>query len=148
MAPTDDVLRSAGYLLMKAGHQIGGELDAALASVGVNGRELLVLSFVRAADGLSQQELSTRLGLDPTIVVGLVDGLEARGLMTRSRHPVDRRRNVLALTDDGTVAHDTAVAAARRAEDAFLAPLTPIQRTQLATVLRAVMAPRLGWLDP
>ena len=40
-----------------------------------------MLSFVRAADGLSQQELSARLGLDPTIVVGLVDGLEERGLM-------------------------------------------------------------------
>ena len=146
--PDDDVLRSAGYLLMKAGHHIGADFDAALTSVGVNGRELLVLSFVRAADGLSQQELSGRLGLDPTIVVGLVDGLEARGLMTRSRHPADRRRNVLALTDAGVAAHDSAVAAARRAEDAFLGPLTPRQRTELATALRAVMAPRLGWLEP
>jgi DNA-binding MarR family transcriptional regulator len=148
MARTDDdVLRSAGYLLIKAGLHIGADFDAALASVGVSGRELLVLSFVRSADGLSQQELSARLGLDPTIVVGLVDGLEDRGLMTRSRHPADRRRNVLALTDAGIAAHDAAVAAARRAEDDFLAPLTARQRLELATALRAVMAPRLNWLE-
>ena len=58
------------------------------------GREFLVLTFVRAADGLSQQELSARLGLDPTIVVGLVDGLEDRDLdvpPTRPRRPPPQR---------------------------------------------------------
>jgi DNA-binding MarR family transcriptional regulator len=148
MSTTEDVLTSAGYLLMKAGHYIGVEFDAALTSVGLTGREFLVLSFVRASAGLSQQELSERLGLDPTIVVGLVDALEGRRLMTRAKDPADRRRNVLSLTAKGRAAHDAAVAAASAAEDAFLAPLTPTQRAQLAKALRAVMSPRLGWLDP
>ena len=51
------------------------ELDA----LGLTGREFLVLTFVRTGDGLSQQGLSERLGLDPTLVVGLVDALEDRG---------------------------------------------------------------------
>ena len=67
--------------------------------------------------------------------------------MTRSKDPADRRRNILALTADGIAVHDAAVAAAGRAEDAFLAPLTPTQRTQLRSALRRVMAPRLAWLD-
>ena len=147
MTPADDVLSSAGYLLLKAGHYIGSEFDAVLTTLGLTGREFLVLSFVRAADGLSQQALAARLGLDPTLVVGLVDGLEDRSLMTRSKDPADRRRNVLALTAEGTAVHDAAVAAAGRAEEAFLDPLTPRQRTELRTALRAVMAPRLPWLD-
>lgn len=147
MAASDDVLGSAGYLLLKAGHYIGVEFDAALDSLGLNGREFLVLSFVRTGDGLSQQALSERLGLDPTLVVGLVDTLEHRALVTRTKDPADRRRNLLALTADGVATHDAAIAAARRAEDAFLEPLTAGQRTQLRTALCAVMSPRLPWLD-
>ena len=148
MAPADDVLTSAGYLLLKAGHYLGTEFDAALTSIGLTGREFLVLSFARAADGLSQQELSERLGIDPTIVVGLIDALEARGLMTRRKDPADRRRNLLGLTAAGRAVHDKAIAAARRAEDAFLRPLSASQRRTLRTSLRAVMAPRLPWLEP
>jgi len=146
MTDDDDVLRSAGYLLMKAGHHIGVEFDAALTSLGLTGRELMLLSFVRAASGLSQQELSARLALDPTIVVGLVDALEARGFVRRAKDPADRRRNVLSATAEGEAVHDAAIAAARRAQDDFLAPLSPTQRRQLAKALRAVLTPRLAWL--
>lgn len=148
MTTQDPVLTSAGYLLLKAGHYIGQGFDAALAGIGLTGREFLVMSFVLAADGLSQQELSGRLGLDPTIVVGLVDGLEDRGLMTRQRDPADRRRNVLAMTTGGAALHADAVDAAVRAEDDFLAPLTPAERDELRGVLLTVMQPRLPWLAP
>ncbi len=147
MAPADEVLTSAGYLLLKAGHYISIEFDAALTSIGLNGREFLVLSFVRADDALSQQGLSERLGLDPTLVVGLVDTLEDRALVTRTKDPADRRRNILAVTAEGRAVHDAAIAAARRAEAAFLAPLSATRRTELRRALRTIMAPRLPWLD-
>jgi DNA-binding MarR family transcriptional regulator len=147
MDASDEVLTSAGYLLIKAGHVIGMEFDAALDALGLTGREFLVLSFVRAARGLSQQELSTRLGLDPTLVVGLVDGLEGRHLMRRAKDPTDRRRNLLSATDEGLAVHEKAVAAAGRAEAAFLAPLSVPERDALRVALRRVMAPRLAWLQ-
>lgn len=146
MSPPDAVLTSAGYLMLKAGHYLGQEFEAALGELGLSAREFLVLSFVRAADGLSQQELSARLGLDPTIVVGLVDALEERGLMQRQRDPADRRRNVLSVTVAGDAVHDEAIDAAARAEADFLAPLTPAQRDELRGWLQAVMRPRLPWL--
>jgi DNA-binding MarR family transcriptional regulator len=148
MSADENVIRSAGYLLMKAGHYIGMEFDTALTSLGLTGREFLLLSFVRSGPALSQHELGGRLGIDPTLIVGLVDGLEDRGLMKRAKDPADRRRNVLTATDEGVAVHDAAIAAARRAEDAFLAPLTPTQRTQFAKALRAVLSPRLSWVDP
>ena len=77
--PPDPVLTSAGYLLIKAGHYIGQEFEAALADARPLGSRVpRARRSSRAADGLSQQELSARLGLDPTIVVGLVDALEDR----------------------------------------------------------------------
>ena len=147
MAPADSVLTSAGYLLLKAGHYLGLEFEATLGDVCVSAREFLVLSFVRATDGLSQQELSARLGLDPTIVVGLVDALEERGLMQRRRDPADRRRNVLSATPAGDAVHVDAVDAAAKAEADFLAPLSPAQRAELRGWLQAVLRPRLAWLE-
>ena len=106
-----------------------------------------MLTFVRAADGLSQQELSARLGLDPTIVVGLVDGLEDRDLMSRRRDPADRRRNVLSVTAAGEALQADAVAAAARAEADFLGPARSRPAQELRRWLLAVMQPRLPWLE-
>lgn len=146
MPTSDPVLTSATYLLLKAGYYIGQDFDAALADLGLSGREFLVLSFVSAAEGLSQQELSGRLGLDPTIVVGLVDALEDRDLLTRTRDRTDRRRNVLELTSAGRRLHARAVAAAAAAETEFLAPLSAADRERLRQLLHTVMRPRLRWL--
>ena len=136
MAPADDVLTSAGYLLLKAGHYIGIEFETALDALGLSGREFLVLTFVRTADGLSQQGLSERLGLDPTLVVGLVDALEDRGRSFAARRiPADRRRNILSLTPAGVAVHGEAVAAARRAE-------AVVPRPAVAGAARPSCAPR------
>ena len=143
----DSVLTSAGYLLLKAGHYVGQRVRRGADPLGLTAREFLVLGFVGSADGLSQQELSARLGLDPTIVVGLVDALEERRSDdARTRDPADRRRNMLGLTAAGTALHEEAVAAAGAAEAAFLEPLSQAQRTELRRLLHVVMAPRLPWL--
>lgn len=142
----DDVLSSAGYLLMKAGHYIGVEIEAALAGLGLTAREFLVLSFVRSHDELSQQQLSERLTLDPTLVVGLLDSLEQRGLLTRRKAPTDRRRNVLGLTAAGRGVHDRAAAAARATEQAFLADLSAPGRREFRRALTTILAERLPWL--
>src|SRR3990170_2106563 len=72
-----------------------------LAPVGVSGRELGVLLLLDGRDPESQQQVAGRLGVDRTTMVGLLDGLEAKGLVARRADPGDRRRNVLELTGDG-----------------------------------------------
>jgi DNA-binding MarR family transcriptional regulator len=142
----DEVLGSAGYLLVKAGHYIGMAFEQAMRDCGLSMRELLVLSFVAHTEGLSQQELSDRLGLDPTIVVGLIDGLEDRDLVVRAKDPDDRRRNVLAVTTAGRRLRSKAVAAAEAVQDDFLAPLDGDRRELLREALSVMMVPRLAWL--
>src|SRR4051812_15835116 len=101
----DPVLTSAGYLLLKAGTQFHSLIDDVLTELDLTGRQFLVLTFAGSTDELSQLDLSRRLGLDPTIVVGLIDGLEARTLMRRVRDPADRRRYLLELTPAGRKLH-------------------------------------------
>ncbi len=140
------MLTSPGYLLLKAGTQFHVVIDEALASLGLNGRQLLVLTFVGSEEHLSQKMLSTRLGLDPTIVVALVDELEGRKLLVRERDPDDRRRHRLRLTAPGRKLHAKALRTVTDAEREFLTPLDRGERAELRRLLVATMTPRLPWL--
>src|SRR3954469_12662843 len=122
------MLTSAGYLLLKAGTHFHTVIDAALEALGLNGRQLLVLTFTSSEEHLSQQMLSVRLGLDPTIIVALVDELEDRGWLLRERDPDDRRRHRLRITPKGRKVHAAAVRAVTVAEREFLAPLDRSER--------------------
>jgi DNA-binding MarR family transcriptional regulator len=145
-AAPDPVLASAGYLLLKAGTQFQGVIDEALAAVGLTGRQFLVLTHVDRDDTLSQQDLSRRLGLDPTIVVGLIDDLEGEGLVRRERDAADRRRYLLALTADGRRLQRRAAAAVGAAEAEFLGALDASERARLRALLERVMRSRLPWM--
>jgi DNA-binding MarR family transcriptional regulator len=140
------MLTSAGYLLLKAGTQFHAVIDDALAALDLNGRQLLVLTFVGGEQHLSQKMLATRLGLDPTIVVALVDELEGRKLLARERDPEDRRRHRLRLTAAGRKLHTRALTTVTWAEQEFLAPLDRAERAELRRLLVATMTPRLPWL--
>jgi DNA-binding MarR family transcriptional regulator len=59
------------------------------------------LSFVNRNIGSSLLEVANHLGLTPPSTSRLVDGLIARGMMTREDHPADRRRVQLTVTHRG-----------------------------------------------
>jgi len=104
------------------------------------------LSVVCESKSESQLEVSRHLHLDPTIVVGLVDELETRGLLTRQRHPDDRRRSVLALTPAGVKLLRKATARTTAAEQAFLADLAPAEQRTFRESLARVVVPKLDQL--
>jgi DNA-binding MarR family transcriptional regulator len=148
MAAVDPVLTSAGYLLLKAGTQFHAIIDDALATLDLTGRQFLVLTFAGGPSTLSQSELSARLNLDPTIVVGLIDGLEERAAIRRERDPADRRRSLLELTAAGRRLQAKAAAAVATAEREFLGPLSAADRKDLRRLLLEVMQQRIPWMAP
>ena len=89
------------YLLKHAQLGLAGLTAEALAPFGVSGRELAVLTVLAGQEPGSQQQAAQRLGVDRTTMVGLVDALEAKGLVRRHAHAADRRRNVVELTEAG-----------------------------------------------
>jgi DNA-binding MarR family transcriptional regulator len=59
------------------------------------------MALIAANPGCSQSDIARETGVDKSVVVALVDLLEARGLAERTRSTRDRRRNALTLTAAG-----------------------------------------------
>lgn len=112
------------HLLKHAQLRLASVTASALEPHGITGRELAVLRVLAGHEPASQQQAAQRLGVDRTTMVGLLDGLEAKGLVARQPDAGDRRRNVVALTGAGQQALRTGGQAAVTAETGFLATLS------------------------
>jgi DNA-binding MarR family transcriptional regulator len=66
-------------------------------------RDLAVLS-VLAVRPLSQSQLGALLHVNRTVMVSVIDGIEAAGYACRDRDPADRRRYALRITSEGRAA--------------------------------------------
>ena len=91
---------------------------------------------------MGQQELGQTMGVDPSVLVTLLNPLEADRLVTRERDPADRRRHLVALTPAGDGHLASAARAQRTTEDAIFAALDDSQREQLRTLLLALRGGR------
>jgi DNA-binding MarR family transcriptional regulator len=109
-----------------------------LEPLGISGRELSVLLLLQAREPESQQETAVRLRVDRTTMVALLDGLEGKGLVARQADPTDRRRNVVALTDQGRRTLEKAVRASDKAEGRLLQGLDESEQTQFRALLARV----------
>jgi DNA-binding MarR family transcriptional regulator len=88
---------------------------------------------------ISMRELAERLKSDPSNVTGLIDRLEARGLVERRPDPQDRRIKGLALTSAGARLRERLFARLYSAPRSVAALSEPDQRT-LRDVLQRVLA--------
>ncbi len=127
------------YLLKHATMRLHALTDAALAPLGLDGREMGVLLVLANGEPTSQQEAAQRLGIDRTTMVALLDALAHKGFISRRPSPEDRRRNVVALTEEGHTAVARAVKAADEAEHEFLGNLPPDAAHHLRAALRTVV---------
>src|SRR6187402_1266499 len=89
---------------------------AVSAPHGLPTGSLTVLALIAANPGSSQSALARRAGLNKSALVGIVDGLEQRGLAARDRSASDRRRNQLTVTPAGEAAMQALYAAVSREE--------------------------------
>jgi DNA-binding MarR family transcriptional regulator len=116
-----------------------GRRAAETAPDGLRPRHVIALTLLNEQGAMSQQALATALSLDPSNVVGLLNELEERSLITRRRDQADRRRHIVELSDKG--ADELALAATRLGliEDTIFAALTTEERETLHSLLsRAV----------
>lgn len=74
---------------------------AAADSVGLGTTESSAISYLAVHGARGQSELARDLNLTSSAATALVDRLEQHGVAERARHPTDRRRTTLRLTDRG-----------------------------------------------
>ncbi|RDK05456.1 MarR family winged helix-turn-helix transcriptional regulator [Cupriavidus lacunae] len=95
------ITRSIGFFLNRARNTLLMEVDAALQDLGISGQQMgIVLSLDRGV-AATPYELSKLLGIDTGLMTRMLDKLEAKGLLARSRSTSDRRVVNLTLTEKG-----------------------------------------------
>jgi DNA-binding MarR family transcriptional regulator len=93
--------RSVGFLISQLGFFSSKGFMEALEPIGIDPREFLLMRFVAATEGQSQQALAERLAVPASRMVALVDRLEEAGFIERRPDPEDRRVRGLHLTRKG-----------------------------------------------
>jgi DNA-binding MarR family transcriptional regulator len=141
--PPPPLAKRLGYLLKHAQLRFFELSAAALAPLGVSGQEAAVLRAIDCPDPLSQGDVALRMRIDRTTMVALIDDLEHKDLAQRRQDPLDRRKNVVELTDRGRDILQRANQVAEEAEQTFLSPLSPEQRERFIAALRTLTAGRL-----
>src|SRR3981081_1243233 len=113
--------------------------ETTLAPGGLRPRHLIGLQLLSEQGPASQQGLADALSLDPSNVVGLLNELEERGLITRRRDRADRRRHIVELSPLGEDELGVAYARLSDVEDELLSALNTQERATLYDLLvRAV----------
>jgi DNA-binding MarR family transcriptional regulator len=109
-------------------------------SHGITPVQYAALQAVANATGVDQRTLARSIGLDTSTTGGVVDRLEARGLLLRNANPDDRRVRLLTITDDGRALLQAAIPAMLRAQQRILEPLPPAERNEFMRMLRTLVA--------
>lgn len=111
-------------------------LETEFARGGVTGPQRMIMQALVQSDGLSLKQLSRKVSLAHSTVSGIVDRLQARGMVVRRRDEADGRATVIAPSSE---VRDFV---ANRMPELTMSPLTEALRdasdSEKATVLRGL----------
>ncbi|GIG58756.1 hypothetical protein Lfu02_31280 [Longispora fulva] len=130
----------AAFLLAQVGAHAAARFAERISEVGVDPPDVGLLRMIASQPGRSQQSLAEQLGVVPSRVVVLVDGLQRRGLVERRRNPQDRRNHALHLTAEAEQVMTRIRELASTHESDICAALDDHQRAQLTELLGAIAA--------
>jgi DNA-binding MarR family transcriptional regulator len=130
---------SPALMLALLGQEATRRLRNALDAHDLKPRQYHILGLLHDHGPMGQRELGEAIGgVDPSILVTLLNPLEAVGFVSRERDPADRRRHVVRLTAAGRGHFESATRAQREVEDALFAGLDEGQLRQLRSALDAL----------
>ena len=138
--PSTDATEFAGQLFFRLWRASHTRIATALESVGLTPALFGLLNLLGSLDGANQQELGRAMGVDPSTMVALLDGLEGAGLVTRTPNPSDRRARVVAVTPKGRKALERGRKLNGEVEDEVLKGLSKTERRELLDLLRQALA--------
>jgi len=109
------------------------------AASGVTPVQFAVLQTIADQPGIDQRTLARGVSFDTSTIGGVVDRLEARGLLTRSLSPGDRRVRLLHLTPDGEGLLEQLAPSVQRTQDRILEPLSATERKAFLKMMQRVI---------
>ena len=110
-----------------------------IGDLGITPVQYAILQMVHNHPGFDQRTLARNIALDTSTTAGVVDRLEARGVITRSASPDDRRVRLLSLTPAGEQLLVDVIPRMEKAQQLILAPLSPGQQAEFMHLLRLLV---------
>lgn len=127
------------WLLSRAAKRAHEALTDALEAEGAHRQYFSVLAALADSGPTSQADLGRRLWIDRSDLHAIMVDMEGSGLVERAADPEDRRRNTVTITDAGLKLLGKLGARVHEAQDRFLEPLTPEERTRLVELLNRLL---------
>lgn len=106
---------------------------------GVTPVQYAALQTVDNNPSIDQRTLARSIGLDTSTIAGVIDRLEARGLLVRSASPEDRRVRQLTVTDAARELLAAIGPSMLKAQELILAPLSPPEQQEFTRMLRRLV---------
>jgi DNA-binding MarR family transcriptional regulator len=130
-------------LLQVAFERVHAHFAATVVELDLAPLQAKALHELNVEPPISMRELAERLKSDPSNVTGLIDRLEARGLVERRPDPTDRRIKGLALTSAGARMRERLFARLYSAPPS-VAELSESDRRCLRDVLQRILSTSSG----
>jgi MarR family transcriptional regulator, lower aerobic nicotinate degradation pathway regulator len=135
----ESLYKKPGYLIRRLQQMSVSIFSEELSDFEITPVQYATLAAVAACPGLDHVGVSQTVGLDRTTVTGIIDRLEAKGLLARSPSKTDRRAKLLTVTEDGLVALNEMGPATLRVQTRILQPLAPAERKVFMSLLERVV---------
>jgi DNA-binding MarR family transcriptional regulator len=121
-------------------HQLAVALFAReVGELGLTPVQYSSLQTVCQHPGIDQKSLAAAIAYDTSTIGGVIDRLEARGLVARSVSPTDRRVRLVNPTPQGRKVLAAAVPRMLKTQEHLLQPLTRAQRAEFMRLMQIVI---------
>jgi DNA-binding MarR family transcriptional regulator len=142
---------SIGGLHDRAGHLARRFQQVAVAhftrrngSFGVTSVQYAILMAIRQCPDLDQSALASLVAFDKSTLGVVVDKLEKRGMLKRTRDAVDKRRYSLKIAPKGSNLLDSMQKTTLKSETELLSPLSAAEQKKLKSLLGKLLDGNAG----
>jgi DNA-binding MarR family transcriptional regulator len=126
---------ASSVLISQLARGMRRRIEQAVEPLGLRPRELHALQHLRERGPSAQQTLVELLSIDATNLVAILNSLEDAGLIERRRDRADRRRAIIALSNQGDQLLADLDRALRQIDDEAFATFTRSERETLNALL-------------
>jgi DNA-binding MarR family transcriptional regulator len=110
-----------------------------LADLSLTPVQYSALHAICQQPGIDQKTLAQSISYDAATIGGVIDRLEARGLVLRAMSPQDRRVRLISPTDEGLRILKAAIPRVLRTQERLMEPLAPSEREELMRLMALII---------